>query len=107
MACQAAFTVFELRPSGSLLREPGMANIGRVKEVHCVGADIVPARIAGGCGPPGGHKGRPSRHSHHGITGRRWVVDDRMNPITNPLSALPVRTMVAPSTIKAASIKIF
>jgi hypothetical protein len=25
-------------------------------EVHCVG---VPARAAAGCGPPGGHKGRP------------------------------------------------
>ena len=28
-------------------------------EVHCVGAGLVPARTAAGCGPPGGHKGRP------------------------------------------------
>ena len=28
-------------------------------EVHCVGAGLVPARAAAGCGPPGGHKGRP------------------------------------------------
>jgi hypothetical protein len=29
------------------------------KEVHCVGAGLVPARTAGGCGPQSGHKGRP------------------------------------------------
>ena len=29
-------------------------------EVHCVGAGLVPARAAAGCGPPGGHKGRPA-----------------------------------------------
>jgi hypothetical protein len=27
--------------------------------MHCVGAGLVPARTAGGCGPQGGHKGRP------------------------------------------------
>jgi len=27
--------------------------------VACVGAGLVPARSAAGCGPPGGYKGRP------------------------------------------------
>ena len=31
----------------------------KLKEVHCVGAGLVPARTAGGCGPQRGHKGRP------------------------------------------------
>jgi len=30
-------------------------------EVHCVGAGLVPARTAAGCGSPGGHKGRPKK----------------------------------------------
>jgi hypothetical protein len=30
-----------------------------LKEVHFVGAGLVPARTGGGCGLQGGHQGRP------------------------------------------------
>ncbi len=36
-----------------------MCAIEIVEEAHGVGAGLVPARTAAGCGPPGGHKGRP------------------------------------------------
>ena len=33
-------------------------------EVHCVGAGLVPARTAAGCGSLGGHKARPYEGEH-------------------------------------------
>jgi hypothetical protein len=61
---------------------------------------------------PDGHVWRPidcrqtsGTRPGHGMACRPGPVD-RMNPITNPLRALPVRMTVAPNTIRAASVKI-
>jgi len=60
-APEVAMPLSEMRASfgklGSAL--PVMCFIKIEGEVHCVGAGLVPARAAAGCGPPGGHKGRP------------------------------------------------
>ncbi len=43
------------------------------------------------------------KHNRHRLTADL----DRMNPITNPVRALPVRRMAPPRTIRAESIKTF